>query len=429
MSLYEELKERGLIYQQTTDDLKNLLQKPLTFYCGFDPTSDSLHIGSLLPLITMRRFQLAGHRPLILLGGATGMIGDPSFKSKERVLLGKETIEENIKGIFKNVQRVLSFEGDNAARLVNNIDWIGGFSFIDFLRDVGKHFTVNAMLAKDSVKARIESREQGISYAEFSYALIQSYDFYYLHQKMGCTLQMGASDQWGNITSGVDLVRRMQGDSQEKDICYGMTFPLITKADGTKFGKTESGNVWLNPEKTSPYQFYQFFLRLGDDEAVKLLLYFSLQPLADVRSCIERFRQEPHRREVQKNLARELTIMIHGEEEFQKAERASQALFSGDFTSLDEKLLMDVFSDAPSKNFSNNDSSIETLVDLLVATGLCSSKGMARKDIQAGAISVNNQKVTDETLAIKDTPRLFHKLMILRKGKKNYFVVRFQEGL
>ncbi len=423
--LYEELKTRGLLYQQTSEDFQKALLTPMTFYCGFDPTSDSLHIGSLLPLITMRRFQSYGHKPLVLLGGATGMIGDPSGKTKERVLLNRETIEENILGIYKNVERVLSFEGDNGARLVNNMDWIGGFSFIDFLRDVGKYFSVNAMLAKDSVKKRIENPELGISYAEFSYMLIQSYDFYYLYKKMGCALQMGASDQWGNITAGVDLIRRMQGDDQAKESVYGFTFPLITKADGSKFGKSEGGNIWLNPAKTSPYQFYQFFLRLGDEEVIKLLYFFSLKPIDEIQSLVERFQKEPHKREAQIELAKELTVMIHGEEEFRKAEMASRALFSGDLKSLDEKTLMDVMSEAPSTELRKDSLQTLTLVDLLVETKLCSSKGAARKDIKAGAISMNNEKVTADDVAGADIPLFFGSTLILRKGKKNYFVVRF----
>ncbi len=425
--LYEELKQRGLLYQQTSDQFKAALQSPMTFYCGFDPTSDSLHIGSLLPLMTMRRLQNYGHKPLVLLGGATGMIGDPSGKTKERVLLTREVIEENIRGIYKNVERILSFEGENAARLVNNMDWIGGFSYIDFLRDVGKFFSVNAMLAKDSVKKRIENPELGISYAEFSYMLIQSYDFYYLHQKMGCSLQLGASDQWGNITAGVDLIRRMQGDTHDKETCYGFTFPLITKSDGSKFGKSEGGNIWLNPDKTSPYQFYQFFLRLSDEEVIKLLYFFSLKPLNEIKALIERFGLEPHKREAQLTLAEELTTLIHGEEEFKKAEQASKALFSGDFKSLDEKTLIDVFSEAPSKTLKKSQLSALNLVDLLVDTKLCSSKGEARKDIKAGAIYLNSEKWQGEELAGQDFPLLFGSTLILRKGKKNYFVVRFND--
>lgn len=423
--LYNELKERGLVFQETSDELKNALETPSHFYCGFDPTSDSLHIGSLLPLITMRRLQLYGHTPILLLGGATGMIGDPSGKSKERVLMNQAIIDQNAQGIRKNAERVIDFSGQNAALLVNNMDWMKSYSFIEFLRDIGKHFSVNAMLAKDSVKSRIENRDQGISYTEFSYMLLQSYDFYYLNKNNNCQLQIGASDQWGNITAGVELIRRMQGDSQDKETCFGWTFPLVTKADGSKFGKTESGNIWLNPEKTSPYQFYQFFLRLPDAEVIKLLRFFSLKPLNELTELETRFQTEPHKREAQKVLAEELTVMIHGEEEFKKAEHASQALFSGDFQSLDEKTLLDVFSEAPSVEFAKSQLNETTLVNVLVEAKLCSSKGAARKDIKAGAVYLNNERFTGEDLPGADLPLLFNKLLILRRGKKSYCLARF----
>ena len=423
--LYEELKQRGLIYQETSEHLKSALETPMTFYCGFDPTSDSLHIGSLLPLITMRRLQNYGHRPIMLLGGATGMIGDPSGKSKERVLLDKETIGKNAEGIYQNAQRVIDFSGDQAALLVNNLDWMQEYSFIHFLRDVGKHFSVNAMLAKDSVKSRIDSRDQGISYTEFSYMLLQSYDFRYLHDKENCQLQIGASDQWGNITAGVELVRRMQGDTQDKDVCYGLTFPLVTKPDGSKFGKSESGNIWLDANKTSPYQFYQFFMRLPDDEVLKLLRFFSLKPMAEIIELEEAFKAEPHKRAAQAALAEELTIMVHGEDEFKKAENASQALFSGDFSQLDQKTLLDVFSEAPSIEIAASRRNEMDLLDVLLEAKLCSSKGAARKDIKAGAVYLNNKKFEGESLSGAELPLLFQSLLILRRGKKNYCLVRF----
>jgi tyrosyl-tRNA synthetase len=421
--LYNELKERGLVFQETSENLKNALEKPMSFYCGFDPTSDSLHIGSLLPLITMRRLQQYGHTPIVLLGGATGMIGDPSGKSKERVLLTKEIIAANMEGIRKNVERIISFIGTNAGLLVNNMDWMEEYSFIHFLRDIGKHFSVNAMLAKDSVKNRIENRDQGISYTEFSYMLLQSYDYYFLNQKQACQLQIGASDQWGNITAGVDLIRRMQGDDQNKEVCFGLTFPLVTKSDGSKFGKSESGNVWLDPNKTSPYQFYQFFLRLSDEEVLKLQKFFSLKSLDELKKIEEEFKAEPHKRVAQLSLAKELTILIHGEEEFRKAEAASLALFSGDFASLDKKTLIDVFSEVPSLELKKQNAT--TLIDLLVESKLCSSKGAARKDIKAGAIYINNNKFENEDLSSQDFPLLFDSLLILRRGKKNYCLVKF----
>lgn len=423
--LYQELKERGLVYQETSEEMSKALKEPLTFYCGFDPTSDSLHIGSLLPLITMRRLQKMGHKPIVLLGGATGMIGDPSGKSKERVLLTKEIIEHNARGIQKNAERVVDFSGPNAAIIVNNMDWMGAFNYVDFLREVGKYFSINYMLAKDSVKTRIENRDQGISYTEFSYMLLQSYDFYHLMQKHNCKLQIGASDQWGNITAGVEFIRRIQGDDQNKDHVYGLTFPLITKSDGSKFGKSEGGNIWLNPDKTSPYQFYQFFLRLADADVLKLLRFLSLKSLEEIKAIEEAFQKEPHKREAQLALAKELTILIHGESELKRVENASQALFSGDIQSLDEKTLKEVFSETPSINMAKTELSAKTLVDLLVDSQLCASKGAARKDIKAGAIYVNNQRFEGEDAGANQLPLLFESLLVLRKGKKNYCLVQF----
>jgi tyrosyl-tRNA synthetase len=436
--LYEELKKRGLVFQETSPEVKQALEKPMTFYCGFDPTADSLHVGSLLPLITMRRLQNYGHKPIVLLGGATGMIGDPSFKSQERVLQTPEMVEQNIKGIRKNVERVIDFGGDQGAVIVNNMDWMSSYSYIDFLRDIGKFFSVNAMLSKDSVRARIEDREQGISYTEFSYTLLQAYDFHYLHQKLGCQLQVGASDQWGNITSGVELVRRLQGDRQDKDVVYGLTFPLITKADGTKFGKSESGNVWLNPDKTSPYQFYQFFINLPDSEVMKLMYYFSFKTLSEIQSIEESFKAEPHKREAQKVLAQEMTTLIHGPEEYEKARKASEALFSGNFSGVERATLQQAFSDVPSCELNSSDAPSTGLLDLLVQVGLCSSKGAARKDIKAGAVYIEGQKLSEshseQSLAeIQQQLTLEDKLpaiereafWILRRGKKNYCLLRF----
>ncbi len=425
--LYEELKERGLIYQETSEEVKKALNTPgLSFYCGADPTSDSLHIGSLLPLITMKRLQNYGHKPILLLGGATGMIGDPSGKSKERNLLTPEILDKNIQGIFSDAKKVLEFEGSQAAMMVNNFDWMKKFSFVDFLRDVGKHFSVNAMLIKDSVKSRIESRDQGISYTEFSYMLLQSYDFYHLYKENHCRLQIGGSDQWGNITAGVDFIRRMQGDDQNKESCYGLTFPLVTKADGSKFGKSEKGNIWLDGAKTSPYQFYQFFLNLSDADVMKMNFLFSLKPLNELKELEERFKLEPQKREAQQSLAEELTTLVHGAAECVKAQRTSQALFSGDFASLDESSLSEAFSEAPSLLVEKNKMSELDLPELLVQAKLCSSKGAARKDIKAGAIYLNNEKFQGENLNGSDFPLLFESLLIIRRGKKNYCLVRFK---
>ena len=423
---FEELKQRYLIYQKTSEKLKEALETPRVFYCGFDPTSDSLHVGSLLPLLTMRRLQLKGHKPLFLVGGATAMIGDPSGKSRERVLMEPETVQSNSQGLFKNATKVLDFHGKNPAQLLNNMGWIQSYSFIEFLRNIGKHFPVNTMLAKDSVKNRIENKDQGISYTEFSYMLLQAFDFYHLKQTHQCDLQIGASDQWGNITAGVELIRRVQGDDPNKEPAFGFTFPLVTKPDGTKFGKTESGNVWLNPEKTSPYQFYQFFLRLGDDEILKLLPSFSLKPLKEIKDIIKNFKAEPHKRLAQKELAKELTTLIHGKGEFEKAFKASQALFLGDIKSLDQKTLLEVFSDTPSVTLKKNEALKKNLVEILVSSGLCSSKTEARRNIQSGAIYINDIRVENKDFVNHSLPLLFDSLLVLRKGKKNYLLIRFE---
>ena len=423
---FEELEKRGLIYQKTSENLKEVLETPGVFYCGFDPTSDSLHIGSLLPLLTMRRLQLRGHKPLFLLGGATAMIGDPSGKSGERVLMDSKTIESNARGLFKNAAKVLDFEGESPARLINNKDWIMSWGFIEFLRDVGKHFPVKAMLAKDSVKSRIENREQGISYTEFSYMLLQAFDFCHLKETYQCDLQIGASDQWGNITAGVELVRRLQGDNQSKDSVFGFTFPLVTKSDGTKFGKTESGNIWLSPERTSPYRFYQFFLRLSDDEVLKLFPFFSLKPLEEIENIKSDFKKEPHKRLAQKKLAEELTTLIHGKEEFEKALKSSQALFLGNLKSLDKKTLIETFRETPSIIVKKEEITDKNLVELLVDSGLCSSKSGARRDIKSGAIYINDVRVGDENFEGGKIPLLFDSLLVLRRGKKNHCLVRFE---
>ena len=422
--LYQDLQRRGLIYQQTTEDMENILKTPQTFYCGFDPTSSSLHIGSLLPLLTARRLQQAGHTPMMLIGGATGMIGDPSGKSKERNLLTPEVIAQNVHGIQQVMEKFLDFEGDNAAVIVNNMDWMEPFSYIQFLRDVGKHFTLNYMMAKDSVKGRLQDKERGISYTEFSYMLLQSYDFYHLQQTQGCALQIGGSDQWGNITAGVELIRKMQGESTDKEVAFGLTFPLVTKADGTKFGKTEAGTVWLDAERTSPYQFYQFLLRQSDDDIQTLVKFFSLKSWDEVSALLEKTKGAPQERAAQKSLAAELTALVHGEEESKRVAHASQVLFSGELQELDKKTILEVFAEAPSAKMSASELGEKTLVDVLVVSGLCTSKGNARKDIKAGAISINGSKLKGvEDLPGKEIPLLHADLLVLRKGKKNYCLV------
>jgi len=428
--IYSDLKQRGLVYQATTEEMAGVLAEPQSFYCGFDPTSDSLHIGSLLPLLVSRRLQAAGHKPYLLIGGATGMIGDPSGKSEERNLITPETIAHNVNGIRKIFEKFMDFDGENGAVIVNNMDWMGEFSYIQFLRDVGKHFSVNTMLAKDSVKGRLENRDQGISYTEFSYMLLQSYDFYHLHKTQGCNLQIGGSDQWGNITAGVDLIRRMQGQEHDKDVAYGLTFPLVTKSNGQKFGKTEAGNVWLSADKTSPYQFYQFFLRLGDEDIVTMVKIFSLKPWEDIEELLQKSAAEPHLRLAQKALAEELTVLVHGADEFQRVFAASQALFSGDLGQMDKKTLLEVFEDVPSLALPSADVAAKSLVDLLVESGLCSSKGAARKDLKAGAISQNNVKLAwegSDDPRVKSSDLLHDSLLVLRRGKKSYGLIRFEK--
>lgn len=429
MTLYSELQWRGLVKQTTDAGIEKFLnENKVTLYCGFDPTSDSLHIGSLLPLLTLRRFQKDGHRVIALAGGATGMIGDPSGKSQERNLLSSEQIKKNVDGIQEVIAKFLDLDGSNPARVVNNGDWFEGIGFIEFLRDTGKHFSVNAMMAKDSVKSRLEDREQGISYTEFSYMLLQAYDFYYLHQKEGCTLQIGGSDQWGNITAGCELIRRAAA-AQEKPApsVFGLTFPLILKADGEKFGKTESGTIWLDPKRTSPYQFYQFLLQTSDADVIHFLKSFTFLSQEEIQSLENSLQTEPEKRLAQKALAEDLTTLVHGAEETQRVQNASGALFGSEIKDLDGKTLLEIFADTPStqKKRSELESGNLLLVDLLVDSGLCKSKGMARKDVTAGGIYINNERVQDPAFALSQSELIANQSILLRKGKKNYHLVSF----
>ena len=428
-SLYEDLTWRGLVNQATDPTLGKVLETPLTFYCGFDPTSDSLHLGSLLPLVTMRRLQMRGHFPLFLVGGATGMIGDPSGKSAERVLLTTEVVNKNIEGIKKVAAKFLSFDGKSAAKIVNNIDWTGGLSCIDFLRDVGKHFSVNMMLGKESVKGRLENRDQGISYTEFSYMILQAYDFYHLQKASGCNLQIGGSDQWGNITAGIDLIRRMHAASGEEESharVYGLTWPLVTKSDGTKFGKSESGNVWLDGVRTTPYQFYQYLLQTPDSDVIRYLKFFSFKTREEIEKLEKLIETQPEKREAQRELARELTTMVHGAHEVTAVENASQALFGGDLKSMSAQSLRDAFQEAPRTEKARAVLSAGVpLIDLLVETQLCQSKGAARKDIQSGGIYLNNERISDVALSLGAANLLADSLFVIRKGKKTYHLVFF----
>ncbi len=421
--LFAELEARGIVKQVTDPELgKTLSSEALTLYCGFDPTSDSLHIGSLLPLLTLRRFQQAGHRVIALVGGATGMIGDPSFKTQERKLLDPATLAKNQAGITQVISRFLELAGPNPAKITNNYAWFRELGYIEFLRDVGKHFTINHMMAKESVRARLEDREHGISYTEFSYMLLQAYDFYILNREDGCRLQIGGSDQWGNITAGIELIRKMGG--AEKPV-YGMTHPLVTKADGTKFGKTESGAIWLDAKRTSPYEFYQYLIQTSDADVITYLNYFSFLPLEEIRRLAEATRVEPEKREAQKALARHLTELVHGAEELAKVEKAAQALFGTEIRELDAKTLRDALSNAPSSKKSRGEIARGLpLVDLLAETGLCNSKGAARKEISSGGIYVNNERVTDPAaqIGIKDLIAE-ESCLVLRRGKKTYHLV------
>ncbi|RPJ49862.1 MAG: tyrosine--tRNA ligase [Chloroflexi bacterium] len=422
---FDELKWRGLVYDcfEGADEL--LGRGPVTFYNGFDATADSLHVGSLVPLISMARMQRFGHHPIALAGGGTSMIGDPSGKSNERQLLPREQIEAYVEGIKKQMAHFLDFESKtNPARLLNNADWLMTVPLVDFLRDIGKYFTVNYMIAKDSVRNRIE-REEGISYTEFSYMLLQSYDFLYLHDQLGCRLQTGGSDQWGNITAGVELIRKVRGGGS----AYGMVFPLITKADGTKFGKTEAGTIWLSAERTSPYRFYQFWLNTDDRDVVNYLKYFTFLPQERIGELAAATTERPEQREAQRVLAREMTEMVHGPSALARAEQASQALFGGDIAGLPGEDIQDIFAEVPSSELPK--ASLEgqglNIVDLLVNTGFLKSKGEARRAITEGGIYLNNRRVTEPTQQAGVSELLDGRFLVLRRGKKNYHLVKVQE--
>lgn len=421
-NLIQRLQERDLIQQMTDEAVGEVLEKERPpIYIGFDPTADSLHVGSLIPMICLGHAQRAGHKPIVLIGGATGMIGDPSGKSAERNLQTQETVEANIQGLRPQFSRVLDMEGDNAAVIVNNHDWIGKFSYIDWLRDVGKHFTVNYMMAKDSVKSRLEDRDQGISYTEFSYMLLQAYDFMHLHDVYGCKLQCGGNDQWGNITAGIELVRRLRGET-----VYGVTFPLLTTSAGTKFGKTEKGTVWLDAKRTSPYQFYQFWINADDRDAGMFLRYFTFLPIETIREIEARHEREPEKREAQRRLAAEVTTLLHGDEAMKSCRRASTALFGGPLDELTESDFAMLMQEIPSIRIPRNRlGSAGKLVDLLAETQLCKSKGQARRDISGGGIYLNRHKIDDPDRNISASDLLFDRYMMLQKGRKTYHLVEF----
>ncbi len=424
----EELRWRGMIHDIMPGTEDALKKGPMSAYVGIDPTGDSLHIGHLVSIMILKHFQACGNKPYALVGGATGMIGDPSMKSQERNLLDSETLEHNVKCIKAQLSKFLDFESEapNKAELVNNYDWMKDYSFIDFTRDIGKMITVNYMMAKDSVKKRLstESRE-GMSFTEFTYQLLQGYDFVYLYQNYGVKLQLGGADQWGNITTGTEMIRRRNGGE-----AYALTCPLITKADGGKFGKTEKGNIWLDPDRTSPYQFYQFWLNVSDDDAEKYIKIFTLLDRETIESAIAEHRTDPGRRSLQKLLAKEVTIMVHGEKEYDNAVSASQMLFgkstSEDLRKLDEKTFLAVFDGVPTFDVDRNRLP-EGILDFLAAdTAVFPSKGEARKMIQGNGFSLNKDKITDPAYEVGEKDIIDGKYVLVQKGKKDYYIINIK---
>ncbi len=427
----EELRWRGMVHDIMPGTEEQLNKEMTTAYIGFDPTSDSLHIGSLVPIILLVHLEKAGHKPIALVGGATGMIGDPSGKSDERNLLDEETLNHNVNGIKNVLSRFLNFDSTeaNAPVLVNNYDWMKDFSFIDFARDVGKRITVNYMMAKDSVKKRLSGEEGsvGMSFTEFTYQLIQGYDFYHLYKTQNCLLQMGGSDQWGNITTGTELVRRMNVGEDAK--AFAMTCPLITKADGSKFGKSEGGNVWLDADKTSVYKFYQFWLNTSDEDAEKYIKIFTFLDKSTIDNLISEHQEEPHFRLLQKRLAEEVTTFVHSKEDFENAEKASNILFSksfkDDIKTLDEKTFLDVFEGVPQAEISRSefDDGLDMIGALSAKTNFLASNGEARRALKENSVSVNKEKVHEE-YTLGESDLINNRYIIINKGKKNTYIIK-----
>lgn len=420
-----DLRWRGLIYQTTDDERIGpwLLERSRTLYAGFDPTADSLHVGHLLGIIMLRRFQHAGHRPIALVGGATGMVGDPSGKTQERPLLPEEALRANVEAIRRQLERFLDFSaGPQGALLVNNYDWMSRFGYLQFLREVGKHFPVNVMLAKDSVRTRLERPDAGLSYTEFSYMLLQAYDFVYLYQHYGCELQIGGSDQWGNITAGIDLARRMLGAE-----LWGLTWPLLTTSQGSKMGKTESGTIWLAAEKTSPYQFYQYWINTDDADVMRFILFFTEVTPEEYQQLADELAKDPSRRIPHRYLAEELTRLVHGAEGLATAERATRFFFGEAIESRDDAELEAIFGDVPSGELprSSLDAPGLPLADALVACGLARSKSEARRLISQGGAYVNNRRIDDVDKRLTTADLASPSIMILRTGRKNYALLRF----
>lgn len=421
---FEELKWRGMVYDYVEGVQDLLAREKVTIYNGFDATADSLHIGHMVPLIALARLQRYGHHPIALAGGGTTMIGDPSGKTAERKLLSREEIEFNVDTIKQQLAHFLDFDVKaNPARVMNNADWLLRLNLVNFLRDIGKHFTINAMINKDSVKTRLE-REEGLSFTEFSYMLMQSYDFLHLYEHEGCKLQTGGSDQWGNITTGVELVRRVTGAT-----VYGMVYPLITKADGSKFGKTESGSVWLSADRTSPYRFHQFWLNTDDRDVIPYLKYFTFLPQPEVEELEQAVNNRPEQREAQRRLAREMTLQVHDATALGKAEQAAQVLFGGALDGLTSMEIEDIFADVPSSTLPKDRFSGEGLglLDLLTESGVTLSKGEARRAIDQGGINLNNQRVSDPAQAVTVNDLLEGRFLVVRRGKKNFHLVKISE--
>jgi len=418
MDLLQDLQWRGVIYQQTDEEgLREVLEKEkISLYCGTDPSGDSLHIGHLLPFLTLKRFQNAGHRPIVLVGGATGLIGDPKA-TEERVLQTVETVEKNVEALTAQLKAIFDFEGENGAIMVNNYDWTASMNIITFLRDYGKHIGINYMLAKDTIASRLET---GISFTEFTYTIMQGMDFKLLYEKYGCKLQIGGSDQWGNITTGLELIRKMTSEDSK---AFGMTIPLVTKADGTKFGKTEGGAIWLDPKKTSPYEFYQFWINTADTEVVKFLKYFTFLSKEEIEALEQSVQEEPHLRKAQKALAEEMTRLIHGEDALAQAIKITEALFSGDIKNLTAAEIKEGFKDVPSYEAGADEDL--GLVELLVNSKISPSKRQAREDVSNGAIYVNGERVTDLEYVLSDADRIEGQFTVIRRGKKKYFLIKY----
>jgi tyrosyl-tRNA synthetase len=423
MTVFEELEWRGLVADCTdaVELQKRLTAGPIVLYAGFDPTADCLHVGNLVPLLAMRRFQSFGHHPIAVAGGATGMVGDPSGRATERQLLTREILDHNIAAVKEQLRRVLDFDTQiNPARLVDNADWIAPVKFLDFLREVGKHFSVNQMIAKESVRARMDDRESGISYTEFSYMLLQAYDFYHLHKQYNCVLQIGGSDQWGNITAGMELTRKKEGRH-----VFGLTLPLILNSDGSKFGKTASGAVWVDAKKTSVYRFYQFWIRCDDRDVVRYLNFFTFLSKEEIQALAEQHSTRPESRAAHKALAAAMTDLVHGKSATAEAIRASEILFGGELAGIAESTFNEIVGEVPTREMGRSglEGAGTPLVEVLALSGLCPSKGQARKDIEGGGVYINNVRESNTQRAVTTNDLLFGKHLLLRKGKRNYTVI------